>query len=102
VKFHVDDRMSSHLDKTVNDEFDKWLNKEYGAHCAVKATRGKVHDYLGMTFDFSQEGKVKVNMTDYICNMIDDFPVALKVTDTAPTPASDDLFAEGSGPKLEK
>ncbi len=66
--------MSSHVDTRVNDKFENWLNKMYGAHGKVKTTRGKVHDYLGMVFDFSEEGKVKVDMCDYIANMVDDFP----------------------------
>ena len=32
VRFHVDELMSSHVDKGVNDEFFKWLNKKYGGH----------------------------------------------------------------------
>ncbi|MGC9200304.1 MAG: hypothetical protein ACP5E5_15630 [Acidobacteriaceae bacterium] len=55
-----------------------------------------------MVFDFSEEGKVKVDMSEYIANMVDDFPIDLKPTDTAPTPAADDLFSEGEGPKLDK
>ena len=41
VRFHVDDLMSSHVDKSVNDEFFEWLNKKYGGHGKVKAMRGK-------------------------------------------------------------
>jgi hypothetical protein len=100
VRFHVDDVKSSHLDPQVNDEFLKWLNKMYGNYGEVKATRGKIHDYLGMTFDFSEEGKVKIDMIDYINSMVDDFPV--KIEGTAPTPAAEDLFAEGSSEKLIK
>lgn len=37
--------------------------------------RGKVHDYLGMTLDYSVLGEVKVDMTDYIKAMINDFLV---------------------------
>ncbi|MGC8537318.1 MAG: Ty1/Copia family ribonuclease HI, partial [Rhizomicrobium sp.] len=92
VCFHVNDL----------DNFEKWLNKMYGAHGEVKTTRGKVHDYLGMVFDFSQEGQVKVDLVDYISNMVEEFPMNLKPTDTAPTPASENLFAEGDGPKLDK
>jgi hypothetical protein len=86
----------------VNDAFGKWLNRKYGTHGKVKATRGKLHDYLGMTFDFTQDGKMIVDMSDYIIAMVDDFSNKLKVTDTAPTPAPDDLFAAGDGAKLNK
>ncbi len=100
VRFHVDDLMASHLLKKVNDKFLKWLNKMYGGYGAVKATRGKIHDYLGMTFDFSAKGEVHVDMIDYVENMIDDFSVKLSKKDTAPNPAADDLFAVGDSPKL--
>ena len=90
------------MNSKVNDEFLKWLNKMYGGYGEVKATRGPVHDYLGMTFDFSQKGKVIVDMIDYITAMVNDFPTKLKPTDVAPTPAAEDLFAEGKGDKLQK
>jgi hypothetical protein len=35
---------------------------------------GKVHDYLGMTLDFSKPGKVTIMMIDYIKVMIMDLP----------------------------
>jgi hypothetical protein len=35
---------------------------------------GKVHNYLGMIFDFSAKGKVMVTMMEYIKNIIKDFP----------------------------
>ena len=102
VRFHVDDLMSSHKDKRVNDRFLEWLNKMYGGYGEVKGTRGYIHDYLGMTFDFSEKGKVKVDMIDYVSAMVDDFPIKFKPNDTAPTPAAEDLFAEGTGEKLDK
>ena len=50
VRFHVDNMMSSHKEKSVNDKFLLWLNKKYGDLGKVMCTRGPVHDYLGMTF----------------------------------------------------
>ena len=102
VRFHVDDLMSSHERAKVNDNFLHWLNKQYGSYGAVKATRGPIHDYLGMTFDFSEPGKVKVDMIDYMKNMVDEFPVELGPNTTSPTPAPDDLFATGNGELLDK
>jgi hypothetical protein len=99
VKFHVDDLMSSHVDSKVNDDFLIWLNKKYGSHGAVTSTRGKVHDYLGMTFDFSQDGKVVVSMVDYMSKLVDEFP--FPITKTATTPAAANLFDEGNGAKLD-
>ena len=101
VRFHVDDLMSSHTDTKVNDLFLIWLNKRYGKHGAVKANRGKIHDYLGMTFDWSKPGKVVIGMTDYVASMVDDFSVPFKPADTAPTPAADNLFVPGTSNKLD-
>jgi hypothetical protein len=84
----------------VNNKFDKWLNKMYGNYGKVKCVHGKKHDYLGMTFDFSKPGKVKINMIDYIAKMIDECSVKLGKSDTAPNSAAEDLFSEGSGALL--
>ena len=39
VRFHVDDCMSSHVEKKANDELLEWLNHMYGRHGEVKAVR---------------------------------------------------------------
>jgi hypothetical protein len=98
--FHVDDLKSSHKDSKVNDQFDKWLNHKYGDHGKVVSHRGKKHDYLGMELDYSEDGKVKIGMINYVENMLKDFPEKLKETDTSKTPAGDDLFNKGQGKKL--
>ena len=67
--------MSSHINPKVNDDFDEWLQAKYGEHGKVKAHRGKVHDYLGMIFEYEDKGKVKVDMSSYVKNMLEDFPV---------------------------
>jgi hypothetical protein len=102
VRFHVDDLICSHMDPRTNDEFEVWLNKMYGDHGPVTTTHGNVHDYLGMTFDFSVKGKVMIDMIDYMERMVDDFWTVLKPSDTAPTPAAEDLFAAGDGDDLER
>jgi hypothetical protein len=102
IRFHVDDLMASHVDPKVNDDLHKWLNKMYGTYGEVKCTRGKVHDYLGMTFDLSLTGVCQVDMSDYINSMCDDF-----ITDTgkelgkAKCPAPADLLDRGKGDPLE-
>ena len=102
IRFHVDDIMSSHKDKVVNDEFHKWLDKKYGKYKKVKVTRGKIHDYLGMTFDFSEKGKVQVDMSDYIESMVNDFSVDFTEADKAATPAAEDLFNVDESELLDK
>ncbi len=39
---------------------------------------------MGMTFDFSKKGKVIVNMSEYMTNMVEEFPMDFKPTDIAP------------------
>jgi hypothetical protein len=91
--------MSEHVDSKVNDEFRVWLNKLYGKHGKVTAIRGPVHEYLGMTFDFSNKGKLVVSMADYMKKLVDEFPIP--ITKTAHSPAGENLFAEGKGQPLD-
>ena len=102
VRFHVDDLMSSHVNPKVNDKFGEWLNRNYGSYGELKANQGKVHDFLGMTFDFSIKGEVQVKMLDYVERMLSEFPMSLKTTDTELAPANKHLFEAGHGKKLEK
>ena len=65
--------MNVHVDSKVNDKILKFLNKMDGTHGEVKSTRGTVHEYLGMTSDFSEKGKAKVDIIDYKTTMVNDF-----------------------------
>ena len=102
ITFHVDDLKSSHIKPKVNDEFEKWLQMKYGDHGAVTAHRGKKHDYLGMILDYTEKGKVKIDMIKYVADMIDDFPETLNKMDTVRTPAVESLFNAGQQKKLDK
>ena len=55
--------MSSHMSPKVNDKFKEWMNRNYVKHGEVKSSIGKVHEYLGMTFDFTEKAKVKITCT---------------------------------------
>ena len=80
ITWHVDNLKSSHEDAKVNDKFHKWLDMKYGDDKLgrVRATRGKIHNYLGMTLDYSTSKKLKLSMKDYIEKMIKEFPETLK------------------------
>ena len=82
ITWHVDDIKSSHIDPKVNDNFHEWLEKTYGEDGIgkVKSTRGKKHEYLAMRFDFNRKGKVGLDMTDYIKQMVNEFPYAITKT----------------------
>ncbi len=49
---HVDDLKVSHVNPGEVKIFGEWLNETYGVTAATH--RGKVHDYLGMIFDYSK------------------------------------------------
>jgi hypothetical protein len=101
IVFHVDDLKSSHKSKSVNDKFEKWLNSMYGKHGKVTATRGRIHNYLGMELDYQKQGELKINMTKYVKNMLNNFPVKLRKKDVAKMPARDNIFYLGTGAKLD-
>jgi hypothetical protein len=101
ILFHVDNLKSSHKLKSVNDKFEKWLNSMYGKHGKVTATCGRIHDYLRMELDYRKQGELKINMTKYVKNMLNNFPVKLGRKDVAKTPARDNLLNLGTGAKLD-
>jgi hypothetical protein len=49
-----------------------------------------IHDYLGITIDYSEIGKVKFTMYKYLEDILNEMPVDMN--GTTPTPASDNLF----------
>jgi hypothetical protein len=66
------------------------VKQQVWKHGEVKATRGNMLEYLGMTFTYSEAG-VTVDMKKYTRNMIEDFLIDLG-NSTVPTPATDGLF----------
>jgi hypothetical protein len=104
VAWHVDDLKSSHKDKKVNDEFIEYLRSKYEDKeiGLLKATRGSVHEYLGMTLDYSIKGEVRIGMSEYVKKMIEHFGEDL--SEPAKTPAAQHLFQvrEDAQPLNEK
>jgi hypothetical protein len=74
ILWHVNDLKISHVDPSVVDKVLEDINEKYGKEAPITVTRGKVHDYLGMTFDYREDGVVKVTMIDYINKMLEDLP----------------------------
>ena len=70
----------SHEDANEVAGFIEWLktNHEDEEVGKMKATRGKVHEHLGMTLDFQKKGAVKIKMLDCVESMADDFARKLK------------------------
>jgi hypothetical protein len=67
------------------------LNNKFGTNKKpLAATTGDIHDYLGITIDYSNKSKVVFTMYDYLEDILGDMPD--DKNGTAPTPASDNLF----------
>ena len=103
IMWHVDDVKSSHVDPKVNDGFIEWLNQEYGQIKPVTASRGKRHDYLGMILDYTEPGKVKIDMVDYAKDLVGEFPQEDLKGPKVSNPASKGLFkVDKRSPMLDK
>ena len=107
VMFHCDDLKCSHVETKVIDEFIEWCRSMYEDKDVgkIKPSRGLVHDYLGITLDYTIPGKVQLYMKDYVAKMLEDFPYLEQVEKLrkATTPAAEHLFAVNPyAEKLEK
>ena len=65
ICWHVDDLKSSHIDSKVNDKFLQWIKDTSGQLGEDKTTQGLIHDYLGMTLDYSVPVQVSIDMSHY-------------------------------------
>jgi hypothetical protein len=88
LTWHVDDIKMSHKDSNEVTKVIEWLKGIYGDNMHV--SRGLVHEYLGMTLDYTVKGEVKITMVDYLKGVIRDFPEV--IDGTAPAAASEHLF----------
>ena len=70
----------------------------------VKSVRGKVHEYLSMTLDYTTKREENMDMRNYVKNMIDEFPVKNQKFQAVTIPATDDLFKmyRGNPPNRNK
>jgi hypothetical protein len=75
ICFHVDDCKISHISKKIVNNIIEWLWKNYESifedgSGKMKVSCGKVHKYLGMTFDFTTKQQVKISMVEYMKELI--------------------------------
>ena len=94
--WHVDDMKISHVDSTVVDRIINMLEAEFGKEAPLTIRQGKIHDYLGMTLDFSFDGKVQINMEEYIRKMLAELPD--NMGGVATTPDAEHLFKVNQTP----
>ena len=102
VQFHVENLMGIHVDKKVNDEFDVCLNNIYGGYGNVKTMHRHVHNYLRMTFYFSDKYKLKIDMINYMNAMVNDLYIKFNPNDTILDPENGDFFSVGNSEDLRK
>jgi hypothetical protein len=88
--WHVDDLKVSHVDTKVVTALLESLDARYGQEivggkCApLTINRGKIHNYLGMTLNYTEAGSVKINMTEYVGKILDKMPEDMDGTATSP------------------
>jgi hypothetical protein len=97
ILWHVDDLKILHVKQEVLEDLIDTLNTRYGELEPLTVTRGDVHDYLGMTLDYSTPGQVSIRMDDYISNLFEEAPA--NMAGTATTPAADHLFSVNETPE---
>jgi hypothetical protein len=91
ICWHVDDLLVGHKSPTTVTNTLNWLKELYETpDKPLAATRGNLHDYLGMNINFSQPGSVSFDMIPCITKVLHDFPK--KITGVASSPAADYLF----------
>jgi hypothetical protein len=72
IVWHVDDLKISHVDCETVTSVIKVIEAEFAKHAPLTVQRGLLHDYLGMTIDFSIKGKVMITMIDFIEKMLEE------------------------------
>ena len=72
IALHVDDLMITCKNKAI---IDMVVADIIGVYKDVAVRRGTVHPYLGMTFDFSKDGKVQVSMDGYVTDLLEHLEV---------------------------
>jgi hypothetical protein len=104
IVWHVDDLKISHIDPIAVTSILDLLDTKYGQEIVggkrapITINRGKTHEYLGMTLDYSEPGSVKVNMIDYVQKVLEEMPK--EMDGTATSPAGDYLFKIVEGIEL--
>ncbi|CAJ1950718.1 unnamed protein product [Cylindrotheca closterium] len=98
IIWHVDDLKISHVEQEVLDDLADKLSERYGKEAPLTIQRGEVHEYLGVTIDFSEKGKVKFSMDDYVDRLLEEAPEDMK--GVATSPAANHLFQVKDKPTL--
>ena len=98
IRWHVDAVRCSHVDPMVMEYMIDLIPKEFGKDALLTVSRYKVHEHLGMKRDFSENGAITIDKSDYVKTIITN--MLEEMVGKAPTPASNHLFniREGTVP----
>ena len=72
ILWNVEDLNMSHVDSEIVSSILADIDAEYGNIVKMTITQGKIHKYLGMTINYSYQGKLIFYMVDYIGRMINE------------------------------
>ena len=71
IIWHVDDLKISHVEEKVVEDIIRRLNECFGKESPLTTSRGKVLEYLGLTLDYSIQGRVKISMYEYVKKLVE-------------------------------
>ena len=88
VVWNVDDMKVSHANPETVTDFVKWVKDCFaGDNIGIlKITRGKLHEFLGMCFNFTTKGVVNITINDFVSNYVTTFPRNNDQTYNIPAP----------------
>ena len=78
------------MKQTVLEQIVEPLNDKHGKETPVTVHRGSTHDYLGMTIDYTVDGRVTFDMRQYLRTILNEVPEDM--CGTAVMPAGNKLF----------
>ena len=103
IVWHVDDLKISHKDHNVVSDVIASLKTEYEQIGKMTINRGKIHNYLGMTLDYSTAGSITIDMESYIDEVLNETIDIPTMHGTVNTPAAEHLFKiRDNAPKLDE
>ena len=85
VMVYVDDLMITSTSSKMIDDLTATLQSKFKS---ITVHDGKIHSYLGMSFDFSNDGEVKITMQKFI----DELMNVYNVSSVSDTPCGNNLF----------
>ena len=104
VCWHVDDLKASHVEEDVVEEFVAWVVKNYSdENGTVTVCRGKIHPFLAIVIDYSEDGILKIDMTKYVGEVLADFQQVQDIGAGSDCPWTEKLFyVDNNSPKLSE